>query len=192
MNSKKYSPHRRQDRAAMCSPARTARSTPTRIAALGRPGSQPCTGPASEFILVSSGAVAAGGACSKPASDASTPFGPPALLGRRAGETLIRRTTTSSTHAESPAGRCSPPSEDFETAPPLPRTSATSIRVMLENGVVPIVNENDTVAVTELMFTDNDELSGLARGDDRRRGARPADQRRRHLRRYAGDARRRR
>lgn len=33
--------------------------------------------------------------------------------------------------------------------------------VMLENGVVPIVNENDTVAVTELMFTDNDELSGL-------------------------------
>ena len=33
--------------------------------------------------------------------------------------------------------------------------------VMLENGVVPIVNENDTVSVTELMFTDNDELSGL-------------------------------
>lgn len=33
--------------------------------------------------------------------------------------------------------------------------------VMLENGVVPIVNENDTVCVTELMFTDNDELSGL-------------------------------
>ena len=33
--------------------------------------------------------------------------------------------------------------------------------VMLENGVMPIVNENDTVSVTELMFTDNDELSGL-------------------------------
>ncbi len=33
--------------------------------------------------------------------------------------------------------------------------------VMLENGVIPIVNENDTVSVTELMFTDNDELSGL-------------------------------
>ena len=33
--------------------------------------------------------------------------------------------------------------------------------VMLENDVVPIVNENDTVSVTELMFTDNDELSGL-------------------------------
>lgn len=33
--------------------------------------------------------------------------------------------------------------------------------VMLDNGVVPIVNENDTISVSELMFTDNDELSGL-------------------------------
>lgn len=32
---------------------------------------------------------------------------------------------------------------------------------MLENGVIPIVNENDTVSLDELMFTDNDELSGL-------------------------------
>ena len=35
------------------------------------------------------------------------------------------------------------------------------MRQMLENGVIPIVNENDTISVTELMFTDNDELSGL-------------------------------
>ncbi len=35
------------------------------------------------------------------------------------------------------------------------------MRVMLDNKVIPIVNENDTVSVTELMFTDNDELSGL-------------------------------
>ncbi len=33
--------------------------------------------------------------------------------------------------------------------------------VMLDAGVIPIVNENDTISVTELMFTDNDELSGL-------------------------------
>lgn len=32
---------------------------------------------------------------------------------------------------------------------------------MIENGVVPVVNENDTASLTELMFTDNDELSGL-------------------------------
>ncbi|MDR1402606.1 MAG: glutamate 5-kinase [Tannerellaceae bacterium] len=35
------------------------------------------------------------------------------------------------------------------------------LEAMLENGVIPVVNENDTVSVTELMFTDNDELSGL-------------------------------
>lgn len=35
------------------------------------------------------------------------------------------------------------------------------MEVMLEEKVIPIVNENDTISVTELMFTDNDELSGL-------------------------------
>jgi glutamate 5-kinase len=35
------------------------------------------------------------------------------------------------------------------------------MEAMLANGVVPIVNENDTISVTELMFTDNDELSGM-------------------------------
>ncbi|HAX93117.1 MAG TPA: glutamate 5-kinase [Bacteroidales bacterium] len=35
------------------------------------------------------------------------------------------------------------------------------ITAMLENNVLPVVNENDTVSVNELMFTDNDELSGL-------------------------------
>ena len=41
------------------------------------------------------------------------------------------------------------------------RNQRACMSVMLENNVVPIVNENDTVSVTELMFTDNDELSGL-------------------------------
>ncbi|MDA1208529.1 MAG: glutamate 5-kinase [bacterium] len=33
--------------------------------------------------------------------------------------------------------------------------------ILLKEGVVPIVNENDVVSVEELMFTDNDELAGL-------------------------------
>ena len=41
------------------------------------------------------------------------------------------------------------------------RNQRACMTVMLENNVIPIVNENDTVSVTELMFTDNDELSGL-------------------------------
>ncbi|MEZ5041624.1 MAG: glutamate 5-kinase [Saprospiraceae bacterium] len=32
---------------------------------------------------------------------------------------------------------------------------------LLRDRVIPVVNENDVVAITELMFTDNDELAGL-------------------------------
>ena len=35
------------------------------------------------------------------------------------------------------------------------------MNVMLRNRIIPIINENDTIAITELMFTDNDELAGL-------------------------------
>lgn len=35
------------------------------------------------------------------------------------------------------------------------------LEILLQHDVVPIVNENDVVSVTELMFTDNDELAGL-------------------------------
>ena len=38
------------------------------------------------------------------------------------------------------------------------------IEALIETGVVPIINENDVVSVTELMFTDNDELAGLLAG----------------------------
>lgn len=38
------------------------------------------------------------------------------------------------------------------------------IEALLTTGIVPIVNENDVVSVTELMFTDNDELAGLLAG----------------------------
>jgi glutamate 5-kinase len=50
--------------------------------------------------------------------------------------------------------------EDFRT-----REHALNMKNCLEalinEGVTPIINENDTVSITELMFTDNDELSGL-------------------------------
>lgn len=35
------------------------------------------------------------------------------------------------------------------------------LEILLQHKVLPIVNENDVVSVTELMFTDNDELAGL-------------------------------
>jgi glutamate 5-kinase len=35
------------------------------------------------------------------------------------------------------------------------------LRALLQDRIVPVVNENDVVAVRELMFTDNDELAGM-------------------------------
>lgn len=35
------------------------------------------------------------------------------------------------------------------------------LQILLQHDVIPVVNENDVVSVTELMFTDNDELAGL-------------------------------
>src|SRR6201996_5265890 len=35
------------------------------------------------------------------------------------------------------------------------------LEILLQHNVIPVVNENDVVSITELMFTDNDELAGL-------------------------------
>jgi glutamate 5-kinase len=36
-----------------------------------------------------------------------------------------------------------------------------TLEVLLEKGIVPIINENDSVAIEELRYGDNDKLSGL-------------------------------
>lgn len=38
------------------------------------------------------------------------------------------------------------------------------LQALLKRNIVPIINENDVVSVTELMFTDNDELASLVAG----------------------------
>lgn len=38
------------------------------------------------------------------------------------------------------------------------------LNALLANDIIPIVNENDVISITELMFTDNDELAGLISG----------------------------
>ncbi|MCL4170053.1 UNVERIFIED_CONTAM: hypothetical protein GTU68_026276, partial [Idotea baltica] len=38
------------------------------------------------------------------------------------------------------------------------------LNALLANDIIPIINENDVVSITELMFTDNDELAGLISG----------------------------
>lgn len=50
--------------------------------------------------------------------------------------------------------------ENFEQ-PELMANQKRCMDTMLASGVVPVINENDVVAIKELMFTDNDELSVL-------------------------------
>lgn len=51
--------------------------------------------------------------------------------------------------------------KDNFSSPHTLQNQRACMEVMIENGVIPVVNENDTVSIEELMFTDNDELSGL-------------------------------
>ena len=59
-----------------------------------------------------------------------------------------------------PAGQVLTQKADFDSAEHR-ENMRRCMEVMLSHGVLPVVNENDTVCITELMFTDNDELAGL-------------------------------
>lgn len=51
--------------------------------------------------------------------------------------------------------------QDFQTRKHYLNITRILRELLEQESVLPIVNENDTVAIEELMFTDNDELSGL-------------------------------
>ncbi|MES2504944.1 MAG: glutamate 5-kinase [Myxococcota bacterium] len=51
--------------------------------------------------------------------------------------------------------------EDFKTQTHNENITHLFGELLLQQNILPIVNENDTVAITELMFTDNDELASL-------------------------------
>ena len=51
--------------------------------------------------------------------------------------------------------------QDFYTRKHYLNIARVLEEVLKQKAVMPIVNENDSVAVEELMFTDNDELAGL-------------------------------
>ena len=112
-----------------------------------------------EVIVVSSGAVAAGRGVIAAGHRLDT-VSARQLFSAVGQVKLIRRYYELFDARGIVCGQVLTTKQDFETRRHY-LNQRNSIRVMLENGVVPIVNENDTVAVTELMFTDNDELSGL-------------------------------
>ena len=69
-----------------------------------------------------------------------------------------------STRMDAPSRSFCSPIEDL--AERKRRLNAThTIEALLATGVIPIVNENDTVAVEEIRMGDNDVLSSLVAGD---------------------------
>ena len=121
------------------------------VAALRREGHQ--------IIIVSSGAVASGKSiipCEHPLDKAEQ-----RQLFSAVGQVLLMsHYSTFFRDYGINVGQVLTVKENFST--PYERENVSHcMEAMLENGVLPIVNENDTVCLTELMFTDNDELSGL-------------------------------
>ena len=113
-----------------------------------------------EVILVSSGAVASGRSVLEQRTGRIDTVSARQLCSAAGQVKLLIRYYVLFNEYGIVCGQVLTTKQDFETRRHY-LNQRNSIRVMLENGVVPIVNENDTVAVTELMFTDNDELSGL-------------------------------
>lgn len=112
-----------------------------------------------EVILISSGAVASGRSEVKPGKKLD-PVSARQLYSAIGQAKLINRYFELFREHKIACGQVLTTKENFGS-----RTHYLNqkhcMEVMLENKVIPIVNENDTISVTELMFTDNDELSGL-------------------------------
>jgi len=112
-----------------------------------------------EVILVSSGAVASGRSEIR-ASKKLDSVDQRQLFSAVGQAKLINRYYELFREHKIPVGQVLTTKENFGTRRHY-LNQKNCMSVMLDNGVIPIVNENDTISVSELMFTDNDELSGL-------------------------------
>lgn len=112
-----------------------------------------------EVILVSSGAVASGKSALKPKTKLDI-VSTRQLFSSIGQVKLINQYFTLFGYNNIVCGQILTTKEDFSTRRHY-LNQRNCMSVMLENDVIPIVNENDTISVNELMFTDNDELSGL-------------------------------
>ncbi|CDZ77610.1 Glutamate 5-kinase 1 [Legionella massiliensis] len=116
-----------------------------------------------QVVLVSSGAVASG---RKAASQ---------LLGRQYGTSIAEKQVLASLgqhelmHLYAVMFRAHKTlvsqllltKQDFQTRQHYLNISRLLREILVDKQIIPIINENDSVAIEELMFTDNDELAGL-------------------------------
>ena len=112
-----------------------------------------------EIILVSSGAVASGRSEVRPTKKLDSVY-QRQLFSAVGQANLINRYYELFREHSITVGQVLTMKENFGTRRHY-LNQKNCMTVMLENGVIPIVNENDTISVSELMFTDNVELYGL-------------------------------
>lgn len=115
-----------------------------------------------EFVLVSSGAVAAG------FKKLGYPTRPVTLKGKQAAASvgqslLIQSYMEKFSQYGITAGQILLTRSDF-TNQNRYRNAYATLSELLERGILPIINENDTVSIDELTFGDNDMLSSLVSG----------------------------
>lgn len=112
-----------------------------------------------ELILISSGAVASGRSTIT-TTEKINPVSARQLLSSVGQVKLINTYARFFEKQKMQVAQVLVTKEDFRT-----RTHYLNMKnclqVLLQNKIIPIVNENDVVSITELMFTDNDELAGL-------------------------------
>jgi glutamate 5-kinase len=114
-----------------------------------------------QLLLVSSGAVAAGsGLVDLAASRISDPVARRQVLAATGQVHLMETYQRCFREHGIEVAQVLTSSSDFQTRRHYLNMRAC-IEALLDAGIVPVVNENDVVTVTELMFTDNDELAGL-------------------------------
>ena len=126
-------------------------SLTTQIALLQKKGIQ--------VILVSSGAVGAGRSIIKP-SGTLTPVASRQILSSTGQIKLISTYNEFFQRHNLITAQILVTKSDFRDRQHY-LNMQTCFTALLQQSIIPVVNENDAVSVTELMFTDNDELSGL-------------------------------
>ena len=116
-------------------------------------------GTGTQVVLVSSGAIAAGIGAAGPAPAAARPGHPAGRGERRAGALLAAYSKAFGGHGLT-VGQILLTADDVTRRTHYANARRTLDR-LLDLGVVPVVNENDTVATHEIRVGDNDRLAAL-------------------------------
>ncbi|HAT8623594.1 TPA: glutamate 5-kinase [Legionella pneumophila] len=114
-------------------------------------------------VLISSGAVASGRKVvgQFPSQDYGSSIGERQVLASLGQHELMRLYATMLKKYNMLASQLLLTKHDFQTKRHYFNIARLLSEILDQKNILPIINENDSVAIEELMFTDNDELAGL-------------------------------